>query len=195
MGQPHENNRSKPGAVTELLKRWNGGDESALNELIPIVYTELRQIADRYLRRESAGHTLQPTALVNEAFIRLLKAQGIEWQNRDQFFAISANLMRKILVEHARRSSAAKRGGRGNRVTLDENLIFTGDSDNVLLLLDDALSKLAEFDQFAARVVELRYFGGLTVDETATVLDTSPRTVKREWAAARLWLMRELSGA
>lgn len=177
-----------------LLARWSGGDPDALESLLPIVFTELRRIADAYLRRESPGHTLQATALVNEAYLRFAKAQGLEWQNREQFFGISANLMRQILVDHARRSCAAKRGGRGMTVTLDESLGVKTERGEDLLLLDAALTKLAELDPFAARVVELRYFAGLTIEETARALETSPMTVKREWMSARLWLKREITG-
>lgn len=192
---PHDkNNSSDPGEVTELLHKWRAGDSTALDTLLPIVYRELRRIADGYLRRESSGHTLQATALVNEAYMRLVKTQGLEWQNREQFFGISANLMRQILVDHARRNSAAKRGGRVGCITLDGSLGITNDSDEDLLLLDAALTKLAGVDPFGARVVELRYFTGLTIEETARALDTSPMTVKREWTTARLWLHREIVG-
>lgn len=192
---PHPKDRKpESGEITQLLLDWSAGDESALERLLPIVYTELRRIADNYLRREDSGHTLQATALVNEAYLRLLKAQGLDWQNREQFFGISANLMRQILVDHARRTFAAKRGGSVSSITLDENLGIRSDTDEDLLLLDAALTKFAEMDPFAARVVELRYFTGLTIDETARVLKSSPMTVKREWMAARVWLRREISG-
>lgn len=191
MDRPHDN--STPGNITDMLRRWNDGDESALEQLVPIVHKELRRIADSYLRREASGHTLQPTALVNEAYIRLLKSQGIQWQNREQFFGISANLMRQVLVDHARRSSAVKRGRRQSKVTFDDRLDVTREPDEELLLLDLALTKLSEFDPIAARIVELRYFAGLTVEETARLLKTSPRTVKRQWSSARLWLLREIS--
>ena len=180
--------------MTELLHKWRAGDSTALDALLPIVYRELRRIADGYLRRESSEHTLQATALVNEAYLRLVKSQGFEWQNREQFFGISANLMRQIIVDHARKNSAAKRGGRGGSITLDESLAITDDVDADLLLLDAALTKLAEIDALGARVVELRYFTGLTIEETARALSTSPMTVKREWTTARLWLHREISG-
>lgn len=190
----HNNDRSHPGEVTQLLHKWQEGDAAAFEILLPIVYRELRRIANSYLRREPSGHTLQATALVNEAYIRLVKAQGLDWQNREQFFAISANLMRQILVDHARKTSAAKRGGGAICMTLDDRL-NKGDTRNAdLLLLDAALTKLTAIDAFAARVVELRYFTGLTIEETARALDTSPMTVKREWATARLWLHREISG-
>ena len=191
----HANNGApQPGEITQLLNKWSEGDREALEKLLPIVYGELRRIADNYLRREDSGHTLQATALVNEAYLRIMKAQGVDWQNREQFFGISANLMRQILVDHARRNCATKRGGKGVSVTLDETLRVTGDRDEELLMLDEALTKFAKVDPFAARVVELRYFTGLTIDETARVMKTSPMTVKREWATARMWLHREISG-
>ena len=183
------------GEVTDLLAKWSKGDEEAFNSLLPIVYGELRRIADNYLRREHTGHTLQPTALVHEAYLKLVKAQGLEWQNREQFFGIAANLMRRILIDHARTSNAVKRGGNKPNLPLDEALQITDESNEDLLLLDEALNKLAEIDSFAARIVELRYFGGLTIEETAEVLKTSPMTVKREWATARAWLHREIAGS
>ena len=186
--------KNQPGEVTELLNQWSAGDSEALEKLLPIVYWELRRIADNYLRRERSGHTLQPTALVNEAFPKLVKAQGLEWQNREQFFGVAANLMRQILVDHARISSAEKRGGGARKLQLDEALTVGGEADENLLLLDEALNKLAEIDPQAARIVELRYFAGLTIEETAKVLQTSPMTVKREWATARAWLHREITG-
>ena len=186
--------KNQPGEVTELLNQWSAGDSEALEKLLPIVYGELRRIADNYLRRERSGHTLQPTALVNEAFPKLVKAQGLEWQNREQFFGVAANLMRQILVDHARISSAEKRGGGARKLQLDEALTVGGEADENLLLLDEALNKLAEIDPQAARIVELRYFAGLTIEETAKVLQTSPMTVKREWATARAWLHREITG-
>ena len=196
MAESHESkNQPHPtGEVTEILQRWNEGDAAALDMLLPIVYKELRRIADGYLRHESSGHTLQATALVHEAYLRIVKTQGLEWQNREQFFGISANLMRQILVDHARRSCAAKRGGREMAVTLDDGLGVKVERDEDLLILDEALNKLAELDPFAARIVELRYFTGLTIEETARALTTSPMTIKREWTTARLWLHREISG-
>ena len=192
--EPHDHQSSRSGEVPDLLHRWQLGDADALEELLPIVYKELRRIADGYLRRESGGHTLQPTALVNEAYMRLVKAQGLEWKNREQFFGISANIMRRILVDHARSSSAAKRGGESTPVTLDDGIAAGSGRGEDVLLLDAALTKLAEFDPFAAQIVELRYFTGLTIEETAVALKTSPMTVKREWSTARLWLHREITG-
>ena len=186
-------NLKKPaGEVTELLVKWSEGDADALDQLLPIVYAELRRIADAYLRRERSGHTLQATALVHEAYLKLVKAQGLDWQNREQFFGISANLMRQILVDHARKSTANKRGGNISDLPLDEALTISDGTDANLLLLDAALNKLALIDAQAARIVELRYFAGLTIEETAEILKTSPMTVKREWATARAWLHREI---
>lgn len=183
------------GEVTELLVKWSAGDADALDRLLPIVYAELRRVADTYLRRERSDHTLQATALVHEAYMRLVKAQGIDWQNREQFFGISANLMRRILVDHARGATAVKRGAGAANLPLDEAFDINADSDENLLLLDAALNKLAEIDAQAARIVELRYFAGLTIEETAEILKTSPMTVKREWATARAWLHREIVGS
>jgi RNA polymerase sigma-70 factor, ECF subfamily len=187
--------KKPPGEVTELLVKWSEGDADALEKLLPIVYEELRRISHNYLRREHSGHTLQTTALIHEAYLRLVKAQGLDWQNREQFFGIAANLMRRILVDHARTASAAKRGGHAPNLPLDEHLTISGESDENLLLLDEALNKLATIDSSAARIVELRYFAGLTIEETAEVLKTSPMTVKREWATARAWLHREIAGS
>ena len=188
-------NLKKPaGEVTELLVKWSEGDTDALDKLLPIVYTELRRIANGYLRRERSGHTLQATAPVHEAYMRLIKAQGLEWQNREQFFGICANLMRRILVDHARTATAAKRGGTVSNLPLDESLTISGEADANLLLLDESLNKLVLIDAQAARIVELRYFAGLTIEETAGILKTSPMTVKREWAMARAWLHREIAG-
>jgi len=186
------NSKKPAGEVTELLVKWSEGDADALDQLLPIVYAELRRIADAYLRRERSGHTLQATALVHEAYLKLVKAQGLDWQNREQFFGISANLMRQILVDHARKSTANKRGGNISDLPLDEALTISDGTDANLLLLDAALNKLALIDAQAARIVELRYFAGLTIEETAEVLKTSPMTVKREWATARAWLHREI---
>ena len=192
---PSINDRPVPGEVTELLVKWSAGDADALEKLLSIVYAELRRMADHYLRREQSDHTLQATALVHEAYLRLVKAQGLEWQNREQFFGISANLMRQILVDHARTTRALKRGGKDSDLPLlDESLTLSSKSDEDLLLLDEALDKLSALDAQAARIVELRYFAGLTIEETARVLQVSPMTVKREWATARAWLHREISG-
>ncbi len=182
-----------PGAVTELLEHARGGDQGALEKLIPLVYAELRKIAAGYLRRERVGHTLQATALVHEAYLRLLKDEDLSFQNRAHFFAIAARSMREILVERARARDAAKRGGGRRRITLDEHVGGVGEQAVDVLALDEALERLARLDEGQARLVELRYFGGLTVEETAAALRVSPATVKRNWAVARAWLYRELT--
>lgn len=180
--------------ITHLLKEWSDGDQQALDELTPLVYEELRLQATRYLRRERPNHSLQATALINEAFLRLIDVKDVQWQNRAHFFAIAANLMRRILVDHARRRDAEKRGGAQVLLTLDEGLAWTNEPDVDLLAIDEALDRLAVIDEQQARVVELRFFSGLTVDETATALDISPKTVKRDWSVARAWLKREIGG-
>ena len=180
--------------ITHLLKEWGDGDEQALDELTPLVYEELRQQAARYLRRERPNHSLQATALINEAFLRLIDVKDVEWQSRAHFFAIAAKLMRRILVDHARRRDAEKRGGPQFCLTLDEGLAWTNQPDVDLLAIDEALDKLAIIDEQQARVVELRFFSGLTVEETATALGISPKTVKRDWSVARAWLKREIGG-
>jgi RNA polymerase sigma factor (TIGR02999 family) len=178
--------------VTGLLQAWGGGDHAALDQLVPIVYEELHRQAQRYLQRENPGHTLQTTALVHEAYLRLVDQRQARWQNRAQFFGIAAQLMRRILVDHARRHQAAKRGGSAIQVPLDEGGVPAVESDVDLVALDDALTRLARLDPQQARVVELRYFTGLGIEETAVALGISPATVKREWAMARAWLRREL---
>ena len=183
-----------PGEVTQLLLEWNEGDGSALDRLLPIVYAELHRVAESYLRRERPGHTLQATALINEAYMRLVGAQNVRWENREQFFGISAKLMRRVLVDHARGAHAVKRGGNPQNLPLDEATLVVQERDEDLLLLDEALDRLAEVDAEACRIVELRYFAGLTIDETAELLNLSPTTVKREWASARAFLHREMGG-
>lgn len=180
--------------VTQLLREWGDGSSEALETLIPIIYDELRARAAGYLRRERPGHTLQTTALVNEAYLRFADAQDVPWQNRTHFFAIAATLMRRILVEHARKKAASKRGGAGVRLTLDESLTVTDTAEGVdLLAVNEALDRLAAIDAQQARVVELRFFSGLSVEESAEALGVSPRTVKRDWSVAKAWLHRELS--
>jgi RNA polymerase sigma factor (TIGR02999 family) len=181
-----------PHNITHLLKEWNAGDAQALERLTPLVYEELRQQATRYLRRERPGHTLQTTALIHEAYLRLVDAKDVQWEGRAHFFAIAANLMRRILVDHARRRGADKRGGSQIRLTLDETVAISDGSDVDLLAIDEALERLAAIDPQQARVVELRFFSGLTVDETAAALAVSPKTVKRDWSVARAWLRREI---
>jgi RNA polymerase sigma factor (TIGR02999 family) len=180
--------------ITHLLNEWRAGDQQALDELTPLVYEELRNRAARYLRRERPGHTLQTTALIHEAYLRLVDARDVHWQSRAHFFAIAANLMRRILVDHARRRDAGKRGGLQVRLPLDDALAAADETDVDLLAVDEALDRLVAFDPQQARVVELRFFSGLTVDETAAVLGVSPKTVKRDWSVARAWLRREIGG-
>ena len=185
--------RPAPREVTQLLLDWSRGDRAALDRLMPLVSAELRRLAHRYMRREPAGQTLQTTALVNEAYLRLIDASQIEWHDRAHFFAISANLMRRILVDHARARGYKKRGGGTLMVALDEERAIAPQPAVDVLALDDALEALAKFDSQAARIVELRFFGGFSVDETAEVVGVSPRTIDRDWAAARVWLQRRLT--
>jgi RNA polymerase sigma factor (TIGR02999 family) len=180
-----------PGEVTRLLLSWSSGDRTALDQLVPIVYGELRRLAAAYLKRERPDHTLQPTALVHEAYVRLVDQTRVESRTRAQFFGIAANLMRQILVNHAERHRAAKRGG-GKKVALDEAVALAGQPGLDLMMLDQALGRLAQFDPRQSRIVELRFFGGLTEEEIAEVLDVSPITVKREWRIARAALYHQL---
>ncbi len=179
--------------VSTLLHAWSEGDQEALEKLIPIVYEELRRLGRRYMRGERSGHSLQTTALVNEAYTRLVDYKRMQWQDRAHFFAVSAQLMRRILVEHARRRNL-KRGGGVHHVSLDEAAVVGGDGDTGLEALDDAMKALARHDPRKVQVVEMRFFGGLSIEETAEVLKVSPVTVKREWRSARAWLYRELTG-
>jgi RNA polymerase sigma factor (TIGR02999 family) len=184
--------QSSSSVVTALLAKWHAGDQTALEELIPVVYGELRHVAHRYLRRERPGHTLESTALVHEAYLRL-RAQGHpEFENRAHFVSVAAYLMRQILVEYARRRNASKRDG-GHRVVLEDQDGFCRMKNVDLEVLDDALKELARLDPRQSRVVELRFFGGLSIEETAAVLGISPRTVKRDWATARVWLHHEVN--
>ena len=178
--------------ITHLLKEWSDGDPRALDELTPLVYEELRQQAARYLRKERPGHSLQETALINEAFLRLIDVKDVQWQNRAHFFGIAANLMRRILVDHARRRDAEKRGGDHIRLTFDDAFAIAREPAVDLLAIDEALDRLAAIDEQQARVVELRFFSGLSVEETAAALGVSPKTVKRDWSVARAWLRREI---
>ena len=179
--------------VTQLLIDWSNGDRAALDKLVPVVGEELRRLAHRYMSRERAGHTLQTTALVNEAFVRLVNRRNIQWQNRAHFFGIAAQLMRTILVDHARSHASAKRGGGAHKLELDEAMIVSQQKASEVLALDDALKQLALIDPQQSRIVEMRFFGGLTVEETAEVLHLSPATIKREWSTAKAWLYRELA--
>ena len=178
--------------VTELLARWRDGDSGALASLIPIVYSELRKLARSYLRRERTDHTLQSAALVHEAYVRLAGNSSPEWQNRTHFFGVAARLMREILVEHARSRAAVKRGDGVPRLALNEALTVPQQRDVDVILLDDALQRLAEFDERQCRIVELRFFAGLTIEETSEALGISAATESREWTIARLWLRREI---
>jgi len=180
--------------VTGILLKWREGDEAALDRLVPIVHDELRRIARRCMAGERAGHSLQATALVNEAYLRLIDVQHVNWQNRAHFLAMSARLMRRILVDYARSKGYQKRGGGAVKVTFDEGLPVSAEPAMDLVALDDALKTLATMDERKSRVIELRFFGGLTVEETAIVLDLSPETIMRDWKLAKAWLMRELSG-
>jgi RNA polymerase sigma factor (TIGR02999 family) len=183
-----------PGAVTQLLQAWGNGDDGALERLTPLVEAELRRLARAYMARERRGHTLQITALVNEAFVRLTDARRVGWQDRAHFLGISARLMRRVLVDHARSRAYLKRGGGAERVTLDEGLIVSPEPALDVVALDRALEALAAVDVRKVRVIELRFFGGLSVEETADVLHVSADTVKRDWRLAKLWLLRELEG-
>jgi RNA polymerase sigma factor (TIGR02999 family) len=178
--------------VTQLLQNWCRGDQTALDKLVPLVYDELHRLAHIYVVRERPGHTLQTSALVNEAYLRLINADRVQWQDRNHFFAISANVMRRILVQFARSRGSRKRGGGAGQVELDEALIPSPERDADLIALDDALTALAAIDPREAKVVELRFFGGMSVEETAEVLQLSGMTVKRDWNHARAWLLQEL---
>ena len=179
--------------VTQLLLDWSGGDNDALNRLMPLVYQELKRMARYYMRRERPDHTLQTSALVNEAYIRLVDYKKMRWQDRAHFFAVAAQAMRRILVEHARGRTRAKRGGDARKVSLDEAATLADEKAADIVALDLALNSLAEFDPRKSQIVELRYFGGLNIEETAEVIGVSPATVKREWNTARIWLHREIN--
>jgi RNA polymerase sigma factor (TIGR02999 family) len=184
---------NEPEPVTELLLRWSAGERECLDRLIPRLEGELRRIAQRYMRTERRGHTLQTTALLNEAYLKLVDQAQVDWKNRAQFLGVAARLMRQILVDHARELGREKRGGGAELLPLDESLVFTPVKPAALLALDDALDHLAAFDPRKAQIVELRYFGGLTAEETAQVLEVHPNTVLRDWSLAKAWLKRELS--
>ena len=182
-----------PSNVTGLLRAWSAGDPGALDQLAPIVQRELKRIARRHMARERKDHTLQPTALVNEAFLRLVDAHDVQWQDRAHFFALSAQMMRRVLVNYALARGAGKRGGGARQVSLDEAMAVSPERDSELVQLDAALEALAAFDARKARIVELRFFGGLSVEETAAVLKVSTQTVHRDWSLAKSWLAREMS--
>jgi len=184
---------SPDGEASALLRAWSNGDQNALDELTPIVYDELRRLARRYMRGERTGHTLQTTALVNEAYLRLVDYKRMRWENRAHFFAVAAQLMRRILVDHARRRNL-KRGAGTPHVSLEDTAVIGGQRDEDLVALDGAMKALARIDPRKAQVVELRFFGGLSVEETAHVLQVSSPTVMRDWSTARAWLYREMRG-
>jgi RNA polymerase sigma-70 factor (ECF subfamily) len=184
--------KSSPGEVSLLLLDLQKGETIAAERLMPLVYGELRRLAAHYMRQERAAHTLQATALVHEAFLKLLGQQDVSWQSRAHFFGIAAHLMRQILVEYARKRLAVKRGGLQQRVQLEEDLVFAWDKSADLVVLDEALQRLKKLDPQQSRIVELRFFGGLSVEETAAVIGVAPRTVKRDWSVARVWLHREI---
>jgi RNA polymerase sigma factor (TIGR02999 family) len=181
--------------ISRLLQAWGDGNGKALDELLPLVYDELHRQAHRFLRRERQSHTLQTTALIHEAYLNLIKYEQISWQNREHFFAISANLMRRILVNYANARHRQKRGGATENLQLDDSIMIAAENTDVdLLALDEALTKLAKMDKQQAQIVELRYFGGLTIEETAEVMGIAPATIKRDWKLTRTWLYRELGG-
>ena len=179
--------------ISELLVAWGGGDQSALEQLMPLVYDELKRMAHRYMRGERVGHTLQTTALVNEAYLRLVSWKDAQWQKRAQFFAVSAGMMRRILVDFARERQYQKRGGGALQVSLSEAAAFAGGPETDLVALDEALTALAKVDLRKAQMVEMRFFGGLSIAEVAEVLKVSEETVNRDWRLAKVWLLRELS--
>jgi RNA polymerase sigma factor (TIGR02999 family) len=179
--------------ITQLLVAWTNGDQAARDQLMSVVYEELHRLARRYMRRESPGHTLQTSALVNEAFLRLVDQRNVHWQNRSHFFAIAAQMMRRILVDYARSRKYAKRGGGERALSLDEELIVSEERRAEVVAVHEALEELAKFDVRKSQIVELRFFGGLTIDETAEVLGVSPGTVMADWTVAKAWLRREIS--
>lgn len=183
---------SAPAPLTAMLQEWSAGDEGMADRVVPLLYEELKRLASRELRRERPEHTLQVTALVNEAYMRLREVHGVTWEDRSQFLGFAAHLIRRILVDHARRRGAARRGGGAVRTTLDEADGLVARQPPDVIAVDDALRTLAEIDRRKAAVVELRFFGGLTVEETAAVLRVSPETIGREWRRAKAWLYREL---
>jgi RNA polymerase sigma-70 factor (ECF subfamily) len=193
MGLETQPGGREAGDISRLLRAWSDGDQEALKSLTPIVYSELRNLARRYLRRERARHSLQTSALVNEAYLRLVDYNRMQWQDRSHFFAVSSQVMRRILVDHARRHNL-KRGGNVQHVSLDEAAVVGGDQDVDLIALDRALEGLERIDPRKMRIVEMRFFGGLSVEETAEALRLSTITIKREWRSAKAWLYRELAG-
>ena len=183
-----------PEGITQLLRSWSKGDNAALDQLIPLIYPELRRLARRYMHRENSQHTLQTSALINEAYLRLIDQQSVEWHDRAHFFAMAAQVMRHILIDHARSHRYAKRGAGAQHLALDDVAVINQERAAEFLALDDALTALAAFDPRKSQLVELRFFGGLTVKETAEVMNLSQITIKREWRAAKAWLLREITG-
>ena len=177
-----------PQEITQLLMNWSQGDKAALDQLVPLVYPELRRLAKRHMDREGPAHTLQTSALINEAYLKLVDQQNVKWQNRAHFFAVAAQVMRHILVDHARTRNYAKRGGGAPKLPLDEAAALTAQRAGQLIALDDALRDLAALDERKSQIIELRFFGGLSLEETAEVMKISPSTVQREWRAAKAWL-------
>jgi RNA polymerase sigma factor (TIGR02999 family) len=178
--------------ITRILKSWSGGNREAVDDLMPLVYDELHKVAQQYLRRQRTDHTLQPTALVNEAYLKLIDISDVEWQDRAHFFAFASQVMRHILVDYARGQAREKRGGGAQKLSLDEAISYSKETEVDLLALDEALSELAAIDEKQGKIVELRFFGGLTVEETGVVLRISPATVKREWRIAKAWLFKRM---
>jgi RNA polymerase sigma factor (TIGR02999 family) len=181
-----------PNEITERLVAWGAGDRAALDQLLPVVYQELRRMAGNYLRQENPGHTLQPTALVHEAWLRLIDQARVDWRNRAQFFGVAAQMMRRILVDHAKAKHREKRGGDAVKLSLDDVINLSRERAAELLALDDALDELARVDERKSRVIELRYFGGFSVEETAQILGVSPETVMRDWKLAKAWLYQQI---
>ncbi|CAN5475678.1 sigma-70 family RNA polymerase sigma factor [soil metagenome] len=179
--------------VSQLLRDWSNGDQAALDKVMPVVYQELRRLAHHYMRKERVGHTLQTTALVNEAYMRLAEYKKMRWQSRTHFFAVSAQVMRRVLVEHARSRNFAKRGGGAQKISLDETAVVSAGRSAEVIAVDDALTDLESWDPRKGKIVELRFFGGLSIEETAEVLKVSPTTVQREWRSAKAWLYRAIS--
>jgi RNA polymerase sigma factor (TIGR02999 family) len=185
--------RKQPTDVTTLLLAWNRGDQEALDRLMPLVYGELRRLARRYMRSESPGHTLQATALVNDLYVQLIDVKRVNWQNRAQFFGVAARIIRRLLIDHARARHRLKRGGGGLKMEWSEAINASKPVEMDLIALDDALNRLASIDPQQSRIIELRFFGGLSIEETAEALNMSPATVKRHWAFARTWLYCEIT--
>jgi RNA polymerase sigma factor (TIGR02999 family) len=184
-----------PDDVTQLLIKWSRGDKAALDELMPVIHSELRRLARRYMAKERPGHTLQTTALINEAYLRLVDQQSVQWQDRAHFFAVAAQVMRHILVDHARKYQSDKRGAGAQKLALDDVAVANRERAAELVALDEALENLAAMDQRQSQIVELRFFGGLTVDETAGVMKLAPITVMREWRLAKAWLRNAIAGS